>query len=383
MPTLPYSSSVRIPTDPNRNRDLLGNVIDPAMEPDRGAGMAPPRDPYMDSLPPVNAQPAAQPVTRLAPGRTSPFSRADAQALAALDPRALDEAKGIAAMPESMPAKITGSFGGKNFEMQPSARVDRNALARLYAQAEQRKAMEREDDVRGQEQSGRERIVSIPGQQGIDKRKMELETEERTAGADREFKAPARDADIAAKSAQTAAAVGAEGRAGKAFDERITPEQEAIDAQLAAAEANPFARTGPGQARIRELQKRSTAGRSLPPEANQPAAPAVDVGEAAAEIMADPGITALIERAKATEAGLLTGARGRATGAAARQLAERAIRARLARSGATPQEAQDLITSILGAQSGAPSNVGSAMGTGARAFPGGGMIASAIDAASR
>lgn len=351
---IPVNPSGYNPTDPNRNRDLLNNVVDPAMEPDRGVGSAPPRDPYMASLPPAGPRPSAPPpVTTLQPGRTSPFSRADAQALAALDPRALEEAKGVAALPESTPAKITGSFGGKSFEMQPSARVDRNALAKLYAAAQERKGQERQDAVRSQEQSGRERIVSIPGQQGLEKRKAELEAEERITGKKLEADAPARAADIAAKQAQTAAATGAEQRAQAQAARQPTPQQEAIDAALAQAEASPFAQTPEGRKRIAALYKQSTAGKALPPEdaalaAEGAAGPGPDIGSAAAEVMADPGIAAIIARAKETKPGVFSGSRDRQTNAAARALAERAIKARLARSGASPEEAQEIVTSILG-----------------------------------
>lgn len=359
VPGLPYP---RTPTDPNRNRDLLGDVVDPAMEPDRGVGSAPPRDPFMANLSPRQPQAApGGPVTTLTPSRTTPFSRADAQALAALDPRALQEAKDLAALPESTPAKMTATFGGRNFEMQPSARVDRNALARLYAQAQERKGQERQDVVRGQEQAGKERIVSIPGEQATKRREMELGTEERLATKKAEAEAPIRAADIAAKAAQTAAVTGAEQRAAAAAARQPSPQQAAIDAALAEAQASPFAQTPEGRQRIAALYRQSTVGKALPPEdaaAAATAGPSPDIGTATAEIMADPGMAAIIARAKETEPGLFTGGRGRQTNAAARQLAERAIRARLARAGASPEDVQAAITSILGAAGGNQYGVG-------------------------
>lgn len=350
VPVRPRATGVppRAAIDPN---DLLAtaaaeqDAAQAAMRPDAGIGNAPPRDPYMAGLPP--RAPTSAPVTALTPGRTTPFSRADAQALAALDPRALDEAKALAAMPESTPAKITGSFGGRNFEMQPAARVDRNALARLYAQAQERKGQERQDAVRGQEQAGRERIVAIPGEQLGKRREMELGAEERMAGKKFEAEAPVRQAEIEAKRAQTAATTGAEQRAAAQAAREPSPEQKAIDEALAQAEASPFAQTPEGRKRIEALRARSTAGRSLPPEAI--AQPGPDIGTVTAEIMADPGMAAIIARAKETEPGFFTGSRGRDTGAAARQLAERAIRARLSRAGASPEDIQAAITSILGA----------------------------------
>src|SRR5688572_1703456 len=202
MPTLPGSGyyeaeNVNYPRKPSP----IGAIVDLLANP-AGVGSNMMGDPYSDEeiasarraplmrapgvpLPSFGSErmaPMSNQPTVLTPGRTTPFSRADAQALAALDPRALAEAKAIAAMPESMPAKMTGSFGGKSFEMQPSARVDRNALAKLYASAQERKGQERQDAVRGQEQSGRERIVSIPGEQATKRREMELGTEERLTG---------------------------------------------------------------------------------------------------------------------------------------------------------------------------------------------------------
>jgi len=371
---VPYPRQPRAPRQPNDPMDLLR---DKTMDMDEGIGDAPPRDPYMAGLPPRQpAAPMAPPVTTLQPGRTSPFSRADAQALAALDPRALDEAKAIAAMPESTPAKITGSFGGKSFEMQPSARVDRNALARLYAQAQERKGQERQDAVRGQEQGGRERIVSIPGEQQNKRREMELGTEERIAGKKIESDAPVRAADIAAKGAQTAAAVGAEQRAAAQAARQPSPQQEAIDAALAEAQASPFAQTPEGRARIAALYKRSTVGSAAPETTVAP--PAIGVDEAVAEVMADPGIAAIIERAKKTEPGFATGSQGRQTGAAARNLAERAIRARLARAGVAPEDAQEAITAILGAQAQSGPSFGRIATDPLRILPGGGMIADAL-----
>lgn len=355
VPGMPYPRRSAKPDE----RDLLATAIadeetaKSGMAMDAGIGAQPPRDPYFANLPP--RQPAAQAPTvrQLQPDRKTAFSRADAQALAALDPRALDEANRLAAMPESTPAKITGSFNGQAFEMQPAARVDRNALARLYAQAQERKAQERQDAVRGQEQAGKERIVTIPGEQATQREKIRAEAAAAEAAAARAAAKPEQAARVAASQAQTEAARAKAQREQQEFAERITPEQQALDEAIAAAKASPFAATAEGRARIRELEKRSTAGRQLPPEqaaalgeSTLPQQP--DAGAIAAEVMADPGIAALIARAKETEPGLFTGSRGRQTSAAARQLAERAIRARIARSGGTPEDADALITSILG-----------------------------------
>ncbi len=341
--------------------DLLGNPAG------RGSNMM--GDPYTDEemaatanaplmkapgvpLPPPSADPATRAaVTRLQPSRTSAFSSRDAQALQSLDPRALAEAQSLADLDK--PKTMTGEFGGKKFEMTPNARVDRNALAGLYNKYQAKQGQERQDAVRTQEQGGRERIVSIPGEQATKRREMELGTEERLAGKKIEADAPGRAADIAAKQAQTASVTGAEGRAQAQAARQPSPQQEAIDQALAEAQASPFAATPAGRARIMALHKISTAGKAMPPEASAAVAegaapPAPDIGEATAAIMADPGMAQLIEQAKSTKPGVFTGSQGRQTNAAARTLAERAIRARLARSGMAPDEAQAFITSILG-----------------------------------
>ncbi len=379
MPTLPGSGyydaeNVNYPRKPS----FIGGIVDSAGNP-AGVGSNMMGDPYSEEeisaasraplmkAPGVPLSPMGQGgtpgVTTLQPSRTQPFSRADAQALHALDPRALAEAKAMAALPESTPAKMTGSFGGKSFEMQPSARVDRNALAKLYAAAQERKGQERQDSVRAQEQGGRERIVSIPGEQATKRRGMELETEERITGKKLEGEAPERAARIAASQAQTAAATGAEGRAQAQAARQPSPQQEAIDAALAEAQASPFAQTPEGRARIAALAKRSTAGQAVPESVAGVAGPLPDVGQAAAEVMADPGIAAIIARAKETTPGMFTGGQGRQTGAAARQLAERAITARLTRAGVSPEDIQAVITSALGASSASPSATVGGMAT--------------------
>lgn len=357
---LPYPNRTARPAvDPN---DLLATAIADqdaaaaAMRPDLGIGAQPPRDPYMANLPPRRDAATQEAITRLQPGRTQAFSGRDAQALQTLDPRALDEARSAASLDQ--PKTITGSFGGRSFEMTPAARVDRNVLAQIYNKYLQKQGEERQDTVRGSEQAHKERIVTIPGQQATDRAKIQAEAAANEAKAAREFTRPEQEARIAASQAQTAGATAEAGRKAQEFAERVTPQQKAIDDALAAARNSPFAQTPAGRTAIMELEKRSSLGKQLPPDAaaavaegtNQPQ----DIGTIAAEVMADPGINALIARAKETEPGMFTGSRGRQTGAAARILAERAIRARLQRAGASPDEAQALITSILGTSDAAP-----------------------------
>lgn len=182
---------------------LLGPRPTPDYHPAPGSGMIPgnPR-PFRFSDPVPGQDPGIQPafqnakpaVTTITPDRQTPFSRADAQALAALDPRALDEANALAARPESMPRMITGKneTTGESFQMQPTARVDRNALAKLYAAAQERKGQERQDAVRGQEQAGRERLVAIPGQQATERRGMDLAAEAERLRAQQQYESPER-----------------------------------------------------------------------------------------------------------------------------------------------------------------------------------------------
>lgn len=347
VPGVPYPAMPRQPRPPVDPNDLLR---DTTMDADAGMGAQPPRDPYMANLPPRPQAQAAPAVTTLSPGRTTPFSRADAQALAALDPRALEQAKALAAMPESTPAKITGSFGGKNFEMQPAARVDRNALARLYAGMQQKQGQERQDAVRGQEQSGRERLVTIPGEQLTNRRKMELESEERITGKKLEGEAPERAARIAQTQAQTAAVSGAETRAQAQAARQQTPQQEAIDTALAEAQASPFAQTPEGRARIAALAKQSTVGKVVPDSAATAGGPAPDP---IAALESDEGVQKIIADAKSKSSWSLNPATGfgadvRASRAAARNLAQSAIRRAAAKYGMAPEEIQQYIQSKLG-----------------------------------
>jgi hypothetical protein len=349
-PQLPSAPAGRPGADP---MDLLR---DKSMDADAGVGAAPPRDPYMANLPPAPPKtPMAPPVTTLTPGRQTPFSRADAQALAALDPRSLAEAKAIAAMPESTPAKITGSFGGKSFEMQPSARVDRNALARLYSQGQERRGQERTDDVRKQEQGGRERIVSIPGEQLGKRREMELATEERLAGKKIEAEAPVRAADIAAKGAQTAAVTGAEGRAQAEAARKPSPAQEALERRLEAARANPI-QTAETRAQLEDLERQVLVGRGLPAEqavaaAKGSAGPAQDP---IAAIESDERLQKIIADAASKKGAWSVNpfsgfnAEGRRSGAAARELAKSAINRAAQKYGMSPEEVQQYIQSKLG-----------------------------------
>lgn len=410
VPDADFPRNGPAPTDPDRNRGLFGEVLDPAMEPDRGIGggqMAQPsprigrsfvdearselvaplegppdaaafRDFSEDTAPQDRSTRAA--MTRLQPSRTTPFSSRDAQALAGLDRRALDEARALAALDE--PKAMTATFGGQTFGMTPAQRVDRNELAQIYNKFQGKLAEERQDKVRGEGFRHQQEIVSIPGRQGIEKRGMELASDERQGAAERAFKAPTRDSDIAARAAGTAAVTGAEARAQTEHGERINPEQQVIDEALAAAQASPFATTPAGRARIAALYKLSTVGKRVPAEAQEAAAGtgAPDAASVAiTEVANDPAINALIERAKKTEPGVFTGGQGRATGAAARRVAASAITARLRQAGVPDAEIQDYITSALGAQaepgSGTFGRIASAP---LRMIPGGGMIADAI-----
>lgn len=349
---------------PPRNRDAQGNIIDPAMEPDLGVGVAPPRDPYMAAMAPSPGATASDRavanmggnrdllgnpmndtamggptsnVTRLEPSRQRAFSRADAQALLALDPRALDEAESIAANPNSLPPEITGSFGGKSYSMQPRPSVDRKVLATLYAQAQQRKAQERQDSVRGQEQSGKERIVSIPGEQLGKRRDAELAADASKLQSEQAFKAPERDAKIAESGAAVAKSQQDLEQGAQTFAERDTPEIRAAQEIYQAAQQAPDANTPAGQARIAKAYALTKAGQQGLPG---PTPQGPDIGASVAQIEADPGIAALKQRYEQTKPRFLSGSKDRATNAAARSLLTSAIQASLQKMG-IPQDQID------------------------------------------
>lgn len=381
-PGVPYP---RPPTDPNRNRDLLGNVIDPAMEPDMGSRTADPATAMaMQKLTATAPSPAPSAApTVLQPSRTSAFSRSDAQSLQGLDPRALEEARAMAAMPEAQSKPMTGTFGGKSFTMQPAARVDRNALAGVYQKYLTKQGQEREDAVRAQEQSGKERIVSIPGEQATQREKLRLESGERVAGADREFKAPERDANVAAKQAQTAAAVGQEARTQQQFGEEFTPETKAADRLYEQLTTGPFAQTAQARAAAKAIFPRTSYAAGVAPEEAAVASEAMGqpapAGDAFAEIEGDPGIARLIERAKTSEPGFFTGPGGRATGAAARKVAEAAIAGRLRARGVPEDQIRDYITSALGPGTATTGTAVRPFSAAMRALPGMGAVAGAME----
>ena len=330
VPGLPYPKRPSVSEDPNF--DLLGNPV--------GAGM--PRG-TMSGAP--GAQVAAQDpsVIRLAPSRTAPFSRADAQALAALDPRALDEANKLAAMPESQPATMTATFGGQKYEMTPRARVDRNALARLYSQAQERKAQERQDAVRGQEQAGKERLVTIPGQQATDRAKIEAEAKTKLAEAERAAGAPERKARVAAMQAETEAARARTGREAQEFAQRPTQAQTAADEEYNRLASSPFAATREGQAQLARLRPYTTAGKNLPSQA-LPTGESPEGAAIMAQVSQDPAVQRLLEGLNKASAGWFP---NRSNRAAAQVLADRLIRERLTRAGMDPslidQAAQNII----------------------------------------
>ncbi len=283
--------------------------------------------------------------TVLQPSRTSAFNARDAQSLAALDPRALAEANALA--PLDQPKKMTGTFGGQSFEMTPSQRVGRDQLAQIYNKYQGRQGQEREDAVRSQEQAGRERIVSIPGQQGITKRGMELESDERQGTAKRAFETPTRDADIAAKGAQTAAVTGAEGRAQDVHGERGAPNQAAIDEQYAKLAASPFAQTPSVRELLKQLAPQTTSGRAVPGQAAAIAdasAPAKSASEVGAAMLEDPIISAAIKRAKSVKSGHWSGMQGRRDSAAAQQLLNRAVEDFAKRHGIDPSELRPFLS---------------------------------------
>jgi hypothetical protein len=301
----------------------------------------------------AGARAAAGP-TVLQPSRTTAFSGRDAQALQTLDPRALEEARGLAALDQ--PKKMTGSFGGQSFEMTPAARVDRNALAGIYNKFQTKQGQERQDSVRAQEQGGKERIVSIPGEQATKRREMELGTEERLAGKKFEADAPERAARIASSQAQTAAVTGAEGRAQAQAARQPSPQLEAVERSLAESKASPFAQTPDGRARIMAMERIAAQMRGMSPESAEavatgsagPAADPVSVLES------DENVQKIIADA-ASKKGAWSlnpfsgfNSEGRRSGMAARKLAESSIRRAAQKYGMSPEEVQQYIQSKLG-----------------------------------
>lgn len=302
--------------------EMLGPRPNPGGYQPPGPGMIPgnPSKPFRfnDPVPGQDPiRPAFQPtkpsVTTITPDRQTPFSRSDAQALAALDPRALDDANALAARPESMPRMITGKneTTGESFQMQPTARVDRNALAKLYAGAQERKGQERQDSVRGQEQAGKERLVGIPGQQLNERDKYRVDSEERVTGKKLEADAPGRAADIAGKNAQTAAVTGGEARAQAGAARQPNQEKLAlIEKVLEAKRSSPFATTSQGRSDIAAVEKMlaSMSGVDLPPAPAQNGGGINIAGVDA--VMADPGVEDLMKKIEGSAQGTMLNSPG-------------------------------------------------------------------------
>ncbi len=283
--------------------------------------------------------------TVLQPSRTSAFNARDAQSLSILDPRALAEANAQAALDQ--PKKMTGTFNGQSFEMTPSQRVGRDQLAQIYGKYQGIQSREAKAKELADAQSGRERLVSIPGEQGIKKRGMELESEERQGGAERAFKAPTRDADIAAKTAGTAATIGAEKRTQTEHGERVPANQAAIDEQYAKLAASPFAQTPSVRELLKQLAPQTTTGRAAPGQAGaiaDAAAPAKSVSEVGSAMLEDPIISAAIKRAKAVKSGHWSGVQGRRDSAAAQQLLNRSVADFASRHGIDPGELRPFLS---------------------------------------
>ena len=283
--------------------------------------------------------------TVLQPSRTSAFNARDAQSLAALDPRALAEANALA--PLDQPKKMTGTFGGQSFEMTPSQRVGRDQLAQIYNKYQTKQGEERADDVRGQGFKNQQEIVSIPGRQGIEKRTLELASDERQGTAKRAFETPTRDADIAAKTAGTAAAIGAEKRTQTEHGERVPANQAAIDEQYAKLAASPFAQTPSVRALLKQLAPQTTTGRAAPGQAGaiaDAAAPAQSVSEVGSAMLEDPIISAAIKRAKAVKSGHWSGVQGHRDSAAAQQLLNRSVADFASRHGIDPGELRPFLS---------------------------------------
>lgn len=297
VPGLPYPQRPQPPRQPVDPNDLLR---DTAMDADVGMGAQSPRDPYMANLPPRQPTgPTAPSVTTIAPGRTTPFSRADAQALAALDPRALEQAKALAAMPESTPRMMTGrnETTGESFQMQPSARVDRNALARLYAGMQQKQSQERQDAVRAQEQGGKERLATIPGESAVKLAEQQGKDKIGAITAEGEVQAPTRQANIAKSNAEIAALQGKEKRDQGTYDKANDPNEKAKADAMAAItqlEASGLDKTTEGRKTKAALLRIARPG--LPAEAAD-AASAMNPQDALAatqEFAADPEAARLI-----------------------------------------------------------------------------------------
>jgi hypothetical protein len=281
------------------------------------------------------------------------IGRQDEQKLAALGPEYLAGAKQLASVGTRRP--MTATINGQEFSQTPGPSVDRGALevlARKIAMENlQKRGLEAEARQFGQQQT----LARIPGESAIGLAKVKGEFGERDATAQRAFEAPKRDAEIARTQQQVASSAAAEGRTQKTFDESMDPatkQRAAADAMIAQLQEAGVLDTPEGQAVLKVLLPRGTAGRAGADVAD-PFAKAIGAQgagktlAAVQEFTADPQVARLIEGIKSNKQGVFNSDLRSQKQAGDRRALDAYIARYAAAKGVDPQELRVQIESQL------------------------------------
>jgi hypothetical protein len=309
-----------------------------------------------------SAAPAAAPAERPRIG----MGRQDEQRLAAMGPEYLAEAERVAQVGERKP--MTATVNGQTFSQTPGASVDRATLGalaqRIALENLQKRGLEAEARQFGQQQT----MARIPGQNAVDLAKQQGGDKIGAIKAEGEVQAPTRDANIAKSKAETQALTGKETRAQTEFDEANSPEgkqRAAADAMIAQLRESGADRTPEGQALMKILLQRGTAGRVgtdvADPFASAMTKPSPEKQLATVqEFTADPEVSRLIKSIQENKQGIINSPDRAKRQAAERKVLEAYINRYAAAKGVDPAELRAQIEGqLVGTDK--PSTMGSAL----------------------
>lgn len=332
---------------PTSNRDLLGNVIDPAMEPDAGIGgqsflapqSAPTAAPQKSMKDQLNAQFAntgdpyedtrQRRITDLAdegrhqagasfldvgPAKRIGIGPQDEQALEALGPEYAAEANRLASLPSAQRPAMYAKIGDKEFYGMPGARVSRQALLPGLMRIASEKAAQEKRQQQATEFDRQKALAEVPGNAAVRLAEKKGDYALKGQESQQNFERPEQAARIAESGQKIAGAKGAEARAQRQFDESMDPankQRAAADAAIKALQESGAANTPEGRQTIAALAKFSTIGSRLPGDTAQQYATATSQPSPAqkltamSEAMQDPTLTGLISKIKETAQGSL------------------------------------------------------------------------------
>jgi hypothetical protein len=263
---------------------------------------------------------------------------------------------------------MTATVNGQTFSQTPGASVDRATLGalaqRIALENLQKRGLEAEARQFGQQQT----MARIPGQNAVDLAKQQGGDKIGAIKAEGEVQAPTRDANIAKSKAETQALTGKETRAQTEFDEANSPEgkqRAAADAMIAQLRESGADRTPEGQALMKILLQRGTAGRVgtdvADPFASAMTKPSPEKQLATVqEFTADPEVSRLIKSIQENKQGIINSPDRAKRQAAERKVLEAYINRYAAAKGVDPAELRAQIEGqLVGTDK--PSTMGSAL----------------------